>query len=106
PLGVRFQRRPGDLAEESYGAIRGDLVSQVIEDSVIGQHHQLVANFLGNAFQGARGQSLILIRGILPGCSGDNASQKKSDRFHHTPPYKTEILVKEAWGAQAIRALR
>src|SRR6266403_533118 len=48
-LGVRLQRRPRDLAIQSY-FVTFYFVSEIVEYRIPRQHHKLVAHFLGYTF--------------------------------------------------------
>lgn len=47
-FGVRFQRRSGDLAGESDGTAL-DLLGEIIENAIVGQHNEFMPDFFGDA---------------------------------------------------------
>ena len=50
-LGVGLQRRIDHLADQGHGPTRGNLVTEVVENTVKGKQHQLVTDFFGDPFQ-------------------------------------------------------
>ena len=78
PLGVRLQRGAGNLSQERDGAIRRDLVGEVIEHAIKRQQHELVMHFLDNAVNSFLSQTLAVLRArgvwILLGSGGIRAA--------------------------------
>src|SRR5207253_11068644 len=78
PLGVRLQRGAGNLSQERDGAIRRDLVGEVIEHAIKRQQHELVMHFLDNAVNSFLSQTLTVLcaRGVclLTRCGGSRAA--------------------------------
>ena len=74
-----FESRERDLAEQGHGAVRVDLVGEVVEHAVVGKHHEFVTDFLVDALE-----ALLIERAswlvVLDGGTGEAAIEKISGR--------------------------